>query len=210
MASTTTPTTRPVELPRQPDRIETERLVLRRFAAADAPAVAHHMAARDMGWNLGRAPHPYTLADAEAFLARGDGPGGDSHAVTLHDGTLIGACGMAWRSPGCSDGADGPPVVTLGYWIGPGHWGHGFAPEAVAAKLFEHFARGGATVHARAFQDNPRSLAVLRHAGFRVVGEDADTNLVREGAHPVWLTECTAEDFRDAPWNRAVAREDAA
>ena len=200
---------RPVELPRQPDRIETERLVLRRFAREDAGAVARHMASREMGWNLGRAPHPYSLADAEAFVARDEMPNADSHAVTLRDGTLIGACGMAWRPPS-PDRPDDPPVTALGYWIGPDHWGHGFAPEAVAAKLFEHFARGGATVHARAFQDNPRSLAVLRHAGFRTVGVDADTNMVRDGAHPVWLAECTAEDFRDAPWNRAMAREDAA
>ena len=195
------------ELPRQPDRIETERLVLRRFTSDDATAVARHMASREMGWNLGRAPHPYSLADAEAFVTRGAMPNADSHAVAKRDGTLIGACGLSWRPPACAGEGDGVPCVNLGYWIGPDHWGHGYAPEAVAAKLFEHFAKGGATVHARAFQDNPRSLAVLRHAGFRVVGEAADTNLVRDGAHPVWLTECTAEDFRDAPWNRALPRD---
>ena len=197
------------ELPKQPDRIETERLVLRRFAAADALAVARHMASRDMSWNLGRVPHPYSLDDARAFVERDADPHVENHAITLRDGTLIGSCGMFWRPPS-PERPNEMPVVALGYWIGPDHWGRGFAPEAVAAKLFEHFARGGATVHARAFQDNPRSLAVLRHAGFRMAGEDADTNMVREGEHPVWLTECTAEDFRDAPWNRAVPRENAA
>ena len=196
--------------PPQPDKIETQRLVLRRFVADDAAAIAVHLAAREMGWNLGRAPHPYTLDDARAFLARGDDGNSDSHAVTLRDGTLIGACGMTLRFPG-RDGTDAAePRVTLGYWIGPAHWGRGYAPEAVAAKLFEHFGRGGGPVHARAFKDNPRSLAVLRHAGFRLVGETMDRNLVREGPHPVWLTDCTAEDFRDAPWNRQVRREDAA
>ena len=138
--------------------------------------------------------------------------------MTLRDGTLIGACRISLtdqaradaRSDVARDGDGHELMVTLGYWIGRTHWGHGYAPEAVAAKLFEHFGRGGGTVHARAFQDNPRSLAVLRHAGFRLVGEASDANLVRAGKQPVWLTECTAEDFRDAPWNREVARVDAA
>lgn len=189
--------------PAQPDVIETQRLVLRRFAPGDVPAIAAHLGPREMAWNLGRVPHPYTEDDARAFLARDEAA--DGHAVTLRDGTLIGACGMQMRS------FDGDAEnVALGYWIGRDHWGHGYASEAVAAKLFEHFARGGGTVRARAFQDNPRSLAVLRHAGFRLEGEAEDTNLVRGAAYPVWLTECDAAAFRDAPWNRQAPREDAA
>ena len=196
-------------LPVQPDRIETQRLVLRRFREDDAGGIAAHLAPREMAWNLGRVPHPYCPADALAFLSRTETT--DTHAVTLRDGTLIGSCGMSVRSPGnAADGAPAPVCVTLGYWIGQGHWGHGYAPEAVAAKLFEHFGRGGGTVHARAFQDNPRSLAVLRHAGFRLVGEASDRGLARGVDAPVWLTACAAQDFRDAPWNRAVMRENAA
>ena len=51
---------RPDDLPRQPDRIETNRLVLRRFERDDAPAIVAHLADREMSWNLGRVPHPYT------------------------------------------------------------------------------------------------------------------------------------------------------
>ena len=190
-------------VPAQPDIIETERLVLRRFEASDAGALAEALAPREMAWNMGRLPHPYTLDDARDFLAGGGLDAvSDAHAIMLREGgALVGSAGIAWRSPGCSGDGAAEEVATLGYWIARAHWGRGYASEAVAAKLFEHFARGGGTVHARAFADNPASIGVLRHVGFRDVGGLLDRNLVREGQHPVRLHECTVEDFRAAAWN---------
>ena len=196
-------------LPALPDTIETERLVLRRYEDEDAAAIARHLGDREMGWNLGRAPHPYRIEDAQAFLAKRDGAHSDTHAVTLRDGPLIGACGLTLRAWNGESGDRNRPITALGYWVGREHWGHGYASEAVATKLAEYFALGGDVVHARVFKDNERSLAVLEHAGFKIAGEATDRNLVREGAYPVWLTRCTPDDFRAASWNLDLATSDA-
>ena len=206
----------PAHQPRQPDAIETERLTLRRFAQDDAPAIAAALSDREMSWTLGRVPHPYGLEDARDYLRSLESRSNDVHAVCLRagkdrEGPLVGSASIAYRVPGCTDEGEGERAITLGYWIAREHWGQGYASEAVAGKLFEHFARGGGTVLARAFADNPASLRVLRHVGFRVTGEALDTNLVRGGAFPVRLHECTADDFRGAAWNMHLAPdEDAA
>ena len=201
-------------VPRQSERIETDRLVLRRYRDDDAEAIAAALSQPPMSWNMGRIPSPYTLDDAREFLARAEAERADAHAICVRgaEDRLIGACGIAWRSPGCgADGAE-PPAATLGYWIAPEEWGQGYASEAVAAKLAEHFGRGGGTVHARAFTDNPASLRVLAHVGFRDVGGMMDRNLVRAEPAPVRLTLCTADDFRGAAWNvtGGEANDDAA
>src|SRR5438874_12198137 len=49
--------------------LETERLVLRAPALADAPALAATINDRRIAEKLARVPHPYSLADAESFIA---------------------------------------------------------------------------------------------------------------------------------------------
>ena len=185
----------------QPDRIETGRLVLRRFGGDDAVALASQLAAREMAMGLGRLPHPYGLNEARDYLAYASSGAEDIHAVILREtDELIGSCGIGMRVH--SDGTDRP---TLGYWIGRDYWNLGYASEAVAAKLFEHFAAGGEVISARVFQDNPASRAVLEHVGFRIVASGLDTNPVREGDDPIWVAECSADDFRNASWNTDLA-----
>ena len=202
----------PALQPRQPDTIETERLTLRRFVEDDAPAIAAALSDREMSWTLGRVPHPYGLDDARDYLRSLENTENDVHAVCLRGGSPIGSASVAYRVPGGAGASDtGEKATTLGYWIAREHWGQGYASEAVAAKLFEHFARGGGTVLARAFADNPASLRVLQHVGFRVTGETLDANLVREGGIQTRLHECTPDDFRGAAWNMHLAPgEDAA
>ena len=185
----------------QPDRIETERLVLRRFEERDIPALARQLDLREMAMGLGRLPHPYGEREARDFLAYASSGAEDIHAVCLREGgEAIGSCGIGMRVF-----PDGGEHATLGYWIGRDHWNQGYASEAVAAKLFEHFGAGGGTVHARVFQDNPGSRAVLEHVGFRIVATGLDTNPVRDGHDPIWIAECTADDFRNASWNVDLA-----
>lgn len=194
-------------LPPQPDRIETQRLVLRRYLPTDAPSVAEGLAPGEMAWRLGRVPHPYTVDHAREFLAsQGTKPDEDGHAITLEDGTLIGACALKWRSPLADPMAERmPETTTIGYWIGLPYWGQGFASEAVAAKLAEHFARGGDAVTAVVFADNPASLRVLEHVGFRQIGASRDRNMVRPEATDVAICQCEPTDFAGARWNLDLA-----
>ncbi len=61
----------------------------------------------------------------------------------------------------------GKPEVS--YWIAREHWGRGCATEALRLLLEEFTSR---PLYGRAAQDNAGSLAVLRHNGFTVTGED--------------------------------------
>lgn len=57
--------------------------------------------------------------------------------------------------------------ATIGYWIGPDHWGQGFATEAGRALI--EFARkelGTRLVYSNFFADNPASGRVLKKLGF--------------------------------------------
>ena len=50
--------------------VSTERLVLRGPTVSDAGAIAALASDRNVAGMTGRIPHPYGLADAEAFIAR--------------------------------------------------------------------------------------------------------------------------------------------
>src|SRR5262249_59768102 len=85
---------------------------------------------RRIAENTARIPHPYTLKDAEAFLAAANRSDAETtFAITLADGTLIGACGLELRE---GTGAAGT-TPELGIWLGIPYWGCGYATEAVRA-----------------------------------------------------------------------------
>jgi RimJ/RimL family protein N-acetyltransferase len=62
---------------------------------------------------------------------------------------------------------DGHTEVT--YWIDRSVWGQGIASQALALFLDTVAVR---PVYARAASDNARSLAVLRKAGFTIIGTE--------------------------------------
>lgn len=63
--------------------------------------------------------------------------------------------------------ADGETEVS--YWIERRQWGRGYATEALRLLLAQVRER---PLRARVAHDNTRSLAVLRHHGFTVTGEE--------------------------------------
>src|SRR5262245_45443989 len=99
----------------------TERLLLRPGWPEDAPALAHAIGDEAIVRNLARAPWPYGLAEAEAFLAseraRGE-PGLLVFRRTLGAPQLIGSAGISRHDDGSWE---------LGYWISRPHWGLGYA-----------------------------------------------------------------------------------
>lgn len=144
----------------------TERLLLRPGWAEDAPALAKAMGEEAIVRNLARAPWPYGLNDANAFLATRRRPDEVSLLVfrrTQGAPDLIGGAGLGQQPEG---------DVELGYWIARRHWGLGYATEAAAAvvALARHSLR---VPHLTAghFLDNPASGRVLRKLGFEPTGE---------------------------------------
>jgi RimJ/RimL family protein N-acetyltransferase len=143
--------------------LETERLVLRAPALADVKAIAALANDRRIAENTLRIPHPYRLADAEAFI--GTANAGDDEVVfltTLRDGAVVGACGIAML--------DGK-TPEIGYWLGVPYWGRGYATETARALVDHAFtALGYERLVAGARVSNPASRRVLEKCGFQWTG----------------------------------------
>ena len=142
----------------------TPRLLLRPGFPEDAPALAAAMSDRAIARNLAVVPWPYTLRDAEAFLASPRDPVLPSFLIferTDAAPRLIGSCGLGRRPSG---------AVEMGYWIGRAFWDRGFASEACAALIEIARTLGLSRLEASHFIDNPASARVLDKLGFESVG----------------------------------------
>jgi RimJ/RimL family protein N-acetyltransferase len=142
----------------------TERLLLRPGWAEDAPALARAIGDEMIVRNLAVVPWPYSLRDAEAFLAAPRDPVLPSMLIferTDREPVLVGSCGLGRRPSG---------NVELGYWISRPFWGRGFATEAGLALVAIARALGIARLEASHFIDNPASGRVLEKLGFQSSG----------------------------------------
>jgi len=151
----------PARRERTPAVLETERLVLRAPRANDAEALAQLINDRRIAINTARIPYPYSVEDAELFIAAVNRRGGEvAFLITLHD-ALIGGCGVAQSDSG----------PELGYWVGVPFWGQGFATEAAGAVIDYAFGSlGHEVIEAGARVSNPASRRVLEKCGFQWTG----------------------------------------
>ena len=142
----------------------TPRLLLRPGFPEDAPALASAIADKAIVMNLAVVPWPYSMRDAEAFLAKPRDPVLPSLLI-FERGTgapqLVGACGLARRPSGS---------VELGYWIARSHWGRGYATEACIALVDIARTLGLSSLEGSHFIDNPASARVLEKLGFEPLG----------------------------------------
>jgi RimJ/RimL family protein N-acetyltransferase len=142
----------------------TERLLLRPGWAEDAPALARAIGDEMIVRNLAVVPWPYSLRDAEAFLAAPRDPVLPSMLIferTEGEPLLVGSCGLGRRPSG---------NVELGYWISRPFWGRGFATEAGLSLVQIARALGIGRLEASHFIDNPASGRVLEKLGFQSTG----------------------------------------
>jgi RimJ/RimL family protein N-acetyltransferase len=142
--------------------LETERLTLRGPRLEDAKAVAQLANDRRIAENTARIPHPYSLVDAEKFIASVNGTNGEIAFLIMRQKVVLGAVGisMSEREP-----------PELGYWLGVPFWGHGYATEAVRAVIDHAFADlEFEALGAGARVTNPASRRVLEKCGFQWIG----------------------------------------
>jgi RimJ/RimL family protein N-acetyltransferase len=154
----------------------TQRLLLRPGWAEDAPALAAAIGDEAILTKLARAPSPYRIRDAAAFLALPREtlcPDFLIFARTDSAPRLIGGVGLA------PDGDD----AELGYWIARPFWGQGYATEAARAvvDIARHTLRKTRLLSAH-YLDNPESGRVLRKLGFKPTGEIVARNSRARGA----------------------------
>ncbi|SFR85817.1 GNAT family N-acetyltransferase [Sphingomonas jatrophae] len=145
----------------------TARLMLRPGWREDAPALHAAIADEAVVTKLARAPWPYALADAEAFLARPVEPCLPSLLLFERgEGAprLVGGAGLHRETDGS---------VALGYWIAQDRWGRGYATEAGRAVVEMARALGHKRLMAGHFIDNAASGRVLAKLGFCPTGRIA-------------------------------------
>ncbi|MCT8999232.1 GNAT family N-acetyltransferase [Chelativorans intermedius] len=156
----------------------TQRLVLRPPHEDDIPELAQLANNRRVAEMLSRMPHPYSEADARAFVLGSRAPGrtGCHYAVALAgSGAFIGCAGLDVRRYG----------LELGYWIGEPYWGRGYATEAAHALVDLAFRATDVdrlNVSCRVINDASRR--VIHKCGFQYVGQ-AMMDSVMTGKVPV-------------------------
>ena len=110
-------------------------------------------------------PHPYTLADAQAWCAGGWKHRGIVWGIAVA-GEVIGCVGLQQETGWLRCNAE------VGYWIGRRFWGQGLATEAL--RLASEWAFRNVPeltrLHAPIFDWNLASQAVARKAGYQLEG----------------------------------------
>jgi [ribosomal protein S5]-alanine N-acetyltransferase len=143
--------------------MHSSRLTYRPIDARDASRIAVLAGDWDIARMTSRIPHPYSLVDADQWIAS---IGGDEFVRAVeYGGELIGAVGYIERDS---------TQAEIGYWIGKPWWGQGYATEAAGA-LMEHCFNGAGFKRLTCghYIDNPASERVIRKLGFRRVGSGA-------------------------------------
>jgi len=148
--------------------LETVRLRLRPFVAADAPVVAALAGDRRVAEQTLTVPHPYRLDDAIAWIATLAPAAAAGEQFTFgierrDDRNLVGAIALHL--------APAHRRAELGYWIGVDHWNRGYATEAARAAIaFGFDVLGLHRIEAHHFAANPASGRVLLKAGMSYEG----------------------------------------
>jgi ribosomal-protein-alanine N-acetyltransferase len=140
--------------------------LVRPWALADAVALQRYANNRKIWINLRDVfPHPYTLADAEAFL----------NYVTREKPQTSFAIATESEAIGCIGLRRGVDVhcktAELGFWLGEPFWARGIMSEVVAEfsrHAFEMFDLQ--RIYAEPFGNNRASIRVLEKAGFASEG----------------------------------------
>ena len=168
-------------------RFTTKRLEIRPFKFADAPVIQRLVSQPEVLKSLSRLPQPYTLADAEDWIATHpflfaqtgevhmalclkspdsfpEKTGNNPAAATKPGGgledTLMGAMGLM---PGESGWGE------IGFWLGKAHQGKGYAQEALAPVLQYGFGiLKLKTIFAEVIKGNTGSRRLLEKAGFHL------------------------------------------
>jgi len=150
-----------------PVEIETERLILRPYAAKDLAAHVEILADWQVTrWLSNNVPFPYRRSDGEAFIAEA--------AQQFEDGSSI-RYAMTDKASGRHIGGIRvfavAPESEIGYWMAPDFWGRGLGTEVLRAVIRAGFDSGIITCFvAQTAAQNRGSRRILEKTGFRHAG----------------------------------------
>ena len=151
--------------------LTTGRLILRPPVAEDAQAIADILNDWEVTQWLTMVPFPYTLADAEEFLARLFATEERNYWLIEEEGKVVGAISLR---------------PDLGFFLAPEAHGKGYITEAARAVLGWHFAKSGEDALSGYHIGNAASARVLVNCGYEYLG-DAEAYSVARGVNvPTW------------------------
>jgi RimJ/RimL family protein N-acetyltransferase/dihydrofolate reductase len=145
-----------------PERLETERLILRRPRLEDAQAIFERYASDPEVTRWMSFPRHRTVEDARAFLRTSESewehsPGGPYLIEARAGGQLLGGTGLRfetnWRA-------------ETGYVLARDAWGKGYATEALHGVIAAAETAGVKRLQALCHPDHTRSSRVLEKCGF--------------------------------------------
>lgn len=150
--------------------------LIRNFAQADALSLSRYADNPKIAINLRDAfPSPYTLVDAENFLARVSSQSTITTFAIATENEAIGSIGLMIGQDVHRFSAE------LGYWLAEPFWGKGIMSSAVVTVVqygFESLRLN--RIYAEPYHTNPASIRVLQKAGFEYEGR-MRANVVKKG-----------------------------
>ena len=145
-------------------RLETDRLLLRRWAEADAESLYEYAKDPAVGPIAGWPPHKNIAESLNVIRNVLNGP--ECYAICERDSNkAIGSVEL--KLNGRTDMTEKDDECELGYWLGKPFWGRGYMPEAAAALLRHGFETlGMSTVWCGYYDGNDQSRRVQEKLGF--------------------------------------------
>ncbi|MCR4711999.1 MAG: GNAT family N-acetyltransferase [Clostridia bacterium] len=161
-------------------KLETERLILRRWEEDDAERLYQYAKDPDVGPIAGWPPHQSPEESRQIIRNALSAP--EAYAICLKtDGLPIGAIEL--KLNGHTDMTESDDECEMGYWLGKPFWGQGIMPEAVREMLRHAFQDlGMSTVWIGYYEGNTKSKRVQEKCGFRYQwrSEGVDVPLMHE------------------------------
>ncbi len=157
------------------NRIQTDRLLLRRFRAGDGAALHAYLAHPQVVRFEPYGPLPRAKCDQEA-------------ARRAKDEAFWAVClrGMDWPVGHVTISREDQDTWALGYVFSQDVWGHGYATEAATAILNRTFAAGAHRVYAMCDPENEASWRVLERLGMRREAHFRKNVYFRADPAPQW------------------------
>lgn len=139
------------------------KVILRQWRKQDAEQLAKLANNKNIADNMSdQFPYPYTLQDAENWIALNENKRPTTNFAIEVDNTLAGGCGMMLMEDVYCHSAE------IGYWIAEPFWGKGIATDAV--RILIEKVRNDQTeiirVFAKPYSYNKASMKVLEKNGF--------------------------------------------
>lgn len=139
---------------------------VRSYRVSDAESLAKHANNRKVWLNLRDGfPHPYTIDDAKAFIAKATGAAPETMFAICAGDEAVGGIGFHPR-------ADVERIsAEIGYWLGEPFWGKGITTAALKAVTQYAITNCGLKrLYAIPYAPNAVSARVLEKAGYALEG----------------------------------------